>query len=253
MALVTLKGRLICASAEQRRAVLRALPEHMRATLREPGCLYFDVTQSADPMIWEVCEGFASEAAFDAHQSRTRDSAWFAQTRDIARDYVKSSARAEITTEAEGDAKAIYLLHRDGFGREDEAKFVDDLRAAGDLVLSVVARLGRAYMGHVAFTPMIGAPKVWALAPVVVRDSCRNQGVGTALVEAALEIAREKGVDAILSPSEQPFFKRFGFTLEDAASYRSPSVKTRLIARNFRTTPLDGRDHSWHPAFERLA
>jgi len=34
-----------------------------------------------------VAESFANRAAFDAHQTRTRASAWFAATRHIPRDF----------------------------------------------------------------------------------------------------------------------------------------------------------------------
>ena len=253
MALLQLSGQLICRTPEDRRAILTHLPEHIRRTVREPGCLYFHVGQTTDPMVWSVSEGFASQQAFDFHQARTARSKWMAATRRIRRDYKLREATPEIRPEASDDAKAIFLLNRDNFDREDEAQFIDDLRADGALALSVIAKFDRAYLGHVALTPMLGNPKIWALAPVVVRKPCRNQGVGTALVKAALEIAREKGIDGIVCPSEQPFFKRFGFTRKDADSFATPSQKTGLIALNFRAAPMDGTNLRWHDAFEKLA
>jgi hypothetical protein len=38
-------------------------------------------------MIWDVKETFRDRASFDAHQERTRNSLWFAATRDIQRDF----------------------------------------------------------------------------------------------------------------------------------------------------------------------
>lgn len=253
MALLQLTGRLICQSPEDRRAVLTHLPEHIRRTLREPGCLYLHVAQTPDPMVFSVSEGFASPEALEFHQTRMARSRWLAATRSVRRDYTVREARPEIAPETPGEEKAIYLLNRDNFGRTAEAQFVDDLRADGALALSVVAKLGRAYLGHVAFSPMRGPARIWALAPVVVRKPCRNQGVGTALVETALKLARAHGVDAIVCPSEQPFFKRFGFRRDAARGFESPSSKTGLIALNFRAAPLDGRAMAWHPAFEKLA
>lgn len=253
MALMQLTGQLICRTAEERRVILTHLPDHIRRTVREPGCLYFHVGQTPDPMVWTVSEGFASQQAFDFHQTRTAQSKWMAATRRIRREYQLREAAPEIRPETADDAKAIFLLNRDNFEREDEPQFIDDLRADSALALSVVAKMERAYLGHIAFAPMIGNPKIWALAPVVVRKPCRNQGIGTALVKAALEIAREKGIDGIICPSEQPFFKRFGFTREDAASFTSPSQKTGLIGLNLRAAPMDGRALKWHGAFEKLA
>jgi len=67
------------------------LPEHLRLTRAEPGCISFDVTQTDDPLIWRVEELFVDRAAFDFHQQRTRASEWFAATSAIPRDY-------EVTT-----------------------------------------------------------------------------------------------------------------------------------------------------------
>jgi quinol monooxygenase YgiN len=84
---VRLAGRLILAPADLA-PVEALLPEHVRLTRAEPGCLSFEVTQSAsDPLIYEVAESFVDRAAFEAHQVRTRASAWFAATRDIERDF----------------------------------------------------------------------------------------------------------------------------------------------------------------------
>jgi len=63
------------------------LPEHLRLTRAEPGCISFDVTQTEDPLIWRVEELFVDRAAFDFHQQRTRASEWFAATSAIPRDY----------------------------------------------------------------------------------------------------------------------------------------------------------------------
>jgi quinol monooxygenase YgiN len=66
---------------------MMALPDHIRLTRDEPGCLSFEVTPSADPLIWQVEERFADRAAFDAHQARVVQSDWGAQTKGITRDY----------------------------------------------------------------------------------------------------------------------------------------------------------------------
>ena len=64
----------------------RRLPEHVRLTRAEPGCLSFEVTPTDDPLAWRVEERFTDRAAFDAHQRRTRASAWGAATAAIRRD-----------------------------------------------------------------------------------------------------------------------------------------------------------------------
>lgn len=84
---VRLSGFLLCASAEDIQLVETHLPEHLRLTRAEAGCISFDVTQTDDPLIWRVEELFVDRAAFDFHQQRTRASEWFAATSAIPRDY----------------------------------------------------------------------------------------------------------------------------------------------------------------------
>ena len=84
---VHLSGRLLCASAEEADVVRRHLPEHLRLTRAERGCLAFEVTPTDDPLTWRVEEQFVDRAAFDAHQRRTRASPWGAATAAIRRAY----------------------------------------------------------------------------------------------------------------------------------------------------------------------
>ncbi|MCU0901744.1 MAG: antibiotic biosynthesis monooxygenase [Cypionkella sp.] len=85
--MIRLKGHLICMSEDEAALVRQHLPEHIRLSRAEPGCLSFDVAQTDDPMIWDVQESFRTRADFDAHQTRTRASPWFAATRHILRDF----------------------------------------------------------------------------------------------------------------------------------------------------------------------
>ncbi len=85
--MIRLRGQLICMTEDEAQAVRQHLPRHIALTRAEPGCLVFDVSPTDDPMVWEVMEAFRDRASFDAHQARTRDSAWFAATRGILRDF----------------------------------------------------------------------------------------------------------------------------------------------------------------------
>ncbi len=73
--------------------VLAALPEHVRLSRAEPGCLAFEVTQDpARPTRLLVRECFTDRAALDAHQARLGASAWAEITRGIPRHYQISEA-----------------------------------------------------------------------------------------------------------------------------------------------------------------
>lgn len=85
--IVRLSGQLICASAAELDLVRAYLPEHIRLSRAEPGCLSFEVTQTPDPMIWQVEESFTDRAAFDAHQVRTKASEWGRRSAAIRREF----------------------------------------------------------------------------------------------------------------------------------------------------------------------
>lgn len=74
--------------ADRLEAVAAALPEHVRLTRAEAGCLSFSVTACADVAgRYLVSEIFTDRDAFDAHQARTAASAWAEITKGIPRQY----------------------------------------------------------------------------------------------------------------------------------------------------------------------
>jgi len=85
---IRLTGQLLCADKGQAALVVAHLPDHIRLTRTEAGCISFEVRQSADPLVWEVAEVFSDRAAFEAHQERTAASAWGRATKGIERQYV---------------------------------------------------------------------------------------------------------------------------------------------------------------------
>lgn len=73
---------------ERLASVMAALPIHLELTRMEPGCLEFDVSQSATAEgRLLVSELFEDQAAFEAHQKRTAASAWAEVTAGIPRHY----------------------------------------------------------------------------------------------------------------------------------------------------------------------
>lgn len=68
--------------------VTTALPEHIRLTRAESGCVSFDVTPDPDHAgRFNVAEVFSNRSDFDLHQSRTANSDWARVTKGIARSY----------------------------------------------------------------------------------------------------------------------------------------------------------------------
>lgn len=88
--MIKLSGKLICKNAQESDLVKRLLPDHVRLTRNEPGCLAFDVKETADPLVWTVREIFLDQTTFEAHQERTKNSTWGVQSQSIVREYEMS-------------------------------------------------------------------------------------------------------------------------------------------------------------------
>ncbi len=79
---------------EKLNEVRAALPDHIRRTRAEPGCLSFDVVESKSmPGRFDVSERFADADAFEAHQKRAQASDWAKITAGIERHYTISGPR----------------------------------------------------------------------------------------------------------------------------------------------------------------
>ncbi len=85
--MIRVTGTLTCHTGEQAAMVRRLLPEHVALSRAEPGCLTFDIVPTDSPLVWQLDETFANRQAFEAHQTRTRASAWFAATAELARGF----------------------------------------------------------------------------------------------------------------------------------------------------------------------
>lgn len=206
--LIALSGRLTCADAGQLMTVLALLPDHLRQSREEPGCLRFDLWQDDDPRIWHLSELFLDAEAFAAHGERSRDSAWGRESASFARDFHRREVIPVIRPESAGDAEAIDALLRDGFGGDDEARLVRRLRADGDLALSLVAEAEDTLLGHVSLSPLEAEGPAFLVAPLVAAPKVRSLGLGAALLQRAVAWADPAAVVAVSNPG---FYGPLGF------------------------------------------
>jgi putative acetyltransferase len=119
-----------------------------------------------------------------------------------------------IDTERTCDAAAIRAIHHAAFGQEIEGAIVDALRDAGALTLSLVARIDGQVVGQVALSPMEmpnPVAKVLGLGPIGVVPDMQRRGVGTALMQAGIDRARDAGFDGIVVLGHPEYYPRFGF------------------------------------------
>lgn len=124
---------------------------------------------------------------------------------------------------------AVRRLHVDSFPTAAEAELVERLRADGDAVLSLVAIDGDAVVGHVMLSRMTAPFAALALAPLVVAPHHRRRGIAARLIGEAVRQARASGWNAIFVLGEPAYYRRFGFSAKDTASFESPYSGPNLM------------------------
>jgi putative acetyltransferase len=93
--------------------------------------------------------------------------------------------------------------------------------------LSLVAESGGVIVGHILFFPIhirsqAGLHPSLALAPVSVLPEFQNQGIGSRLVKAGLEICRNRGDRSVIVLGHKKYYPRFGFTPAGQWGIRCP-------------------------------
>jgi putative acetyltransferase len=120
-----------------------------------------------------------------------------------------------IRVEIPVDAAGIDALLRKAFGRDDEADLVQQLREDGLLTLGIVATDDEGgVVGYAAFSPVdvAGVDRQWVgLAPLVVDETLRRQGLGEKLVYEGLDALNEFSYSAVVVLGDPAYYGRFGF------------------------------------------
>jgi len=161
-----------------------------------------------------------------------------------------------IRDERSSDASGICSLLDRAFPGKPFARSVDTLRLDGDLALSLVAEQDGNILGHIGFSPVAIAPcpnRILQLAPLAVTEPVRCQGIGAALVWAALDGCRSLEIDAVLVLGDPAYDRRFGFDPTPVASLGSRWSGPRLMALELTDSSLDGCTFfALPPAFDLL-
>lgn len=151
-----------------------------------------------------------------------------------------------IRPERGSDQSAIHALTEAAFlgmpfADGNEADLVDNLRADGDLTLSLVAEDGERIVGHVAISPVTieGAARReygdwYGLGPVSVLPECQREGIGSQLIKRAIADLRLRGANGVVLLGDPDFYGRFGFEHDPALTYPGPP------AEYFQRMVLDG-------------
>lgn len=156
-----------------------------------------------------------------------------------------------IRAESVADAAAIRRLYRAAFPGAGEANLVDDLRAGGELAISLVAEDETGIVGHVALSHLSAPGRALALAPVAVRPDRQRRGIGQRLIAAALSAARERAA-LVFVLGDAAYYGRFGFDANTAARFSSPYAGPHFLALRLTSDAETAGDVVYADAFGRL-
>ena len=119
-----------------------------------------------------------------------------------------------ILQETPDDALAIERLHERTFGPGRYARTAFRIRegAAHRLDLSFTARIGTLLVGSVRLTPVrIGETPALMLGPLTIEPPFRRRGIGLALMQRALAVAKAGGQRLVVLVGDEPYYAKAGF------------------------------------------
>jgi putative acetyltransferase len=130
------------------------------------------------------------------------------------------------------DLDQIHDLHREAFGRRDEAELVDAIRSGPDFIpeLSLVAAaadgsvLGHILVSRIGFEEEAYAIRgdVLSLAPLAVLPPYAGRGIASALTAQALAEADRRDEPFVFVLGSPAFYARFGFVAAMDYDIESP-------------------------------
>ncbi len=123
-----------------------------------------------------------------------------------------------IRGEKAADCAVISEINKIAFGRDDEAKLVEDVRKTKnyEFGFSLVAVKEDVILGYALFSKAFVVHKgrrfkCLALGPIAVLPEHQRKGIGKALIAEGFERAREVGFGAIVVLGDPAYYEQFGF------------------------------------------
>jgi putative acetyltransferase len=143
------------------------------------------------------------------------------------------------------DHAAIAELNTRAFGRQDEARIVERLRADGDVMMELVAEAEGQIIGHVVFYQLrvFGKLAAMGLGPMCVDPWIQREGIGRGLLTNALAYLRQQGVALIFVLGHPDYYSKFGFNVAATADFDGPfKANPAFMALRMRYgPPMSGR------------
>ncbi|WP_369720842.1 GNAT family N-acetyltransferase [Bradyrhizobium sp. LLZ17] len=152
-----------------------------------------------------------------------------------------------IRNERAADVAAREALLDASFGENRHGRTCQRLRdgraPAAGLALAAVHEgtlVGTVRLWHVS----AGGRPALVLGPLAVDPTCRELGIGAALMQQALAAARARGHAAVVLLGDASYYARFGFSPEKTGALvlPGPFERDRLLAIEFQAGALDGAE-----------
>jgi putative acetyltransferase len=133
-----------------------------------------------------------------------------------------------IRRETEADHAAVAEVTAAAFGKEDEARLVEAIRACEEFVpeLTLVAEEDSRIVGHVMFSYSAvegSTTRLLQLSPLSVAPDRQNSGIGAALTREGLRLADERGEPLVLVLGHPSYYPRFGFRPASTLGLEAPN------------------------------
>ncbi len=132
-----------------------------------------------------------------------------------------------------------------------EQWIVKALRDAGALTISLVAEQNSTIVGHVALSPVTisdGADQWYGLGPVSVLPSHQGKGIGTRLINSAIESLKQINANGCVLLGDPNYYHRFGFSPEQGGLVL-PGVPPAYFQALLLQGDLPQGSVSYHKAF----
>ncbi|MEM8590986.1 MAG: N-acetyltransferase [Pseudomonadota bacterium] len=135
----------------------------------------------------------------------------------------------KLRLERPDDVSAIRALTYAAFAATSfsdgtEGAIPDKLRRDGDLVLSLLAEASGVVIGQVSVSPAtVGGAEGWyGIGPIAVAPDRFRQGIGSALIHAAIGWALGRGAAGLVLTGSDEYYPRFGFEAGEVSYLTTP-------------------------------
>ena len=132
----------------------------------------------------------------------------------------------DVRPETAADFEPIREVLLDAFPEPLEADLVEALRQDAEGCISLVAEEAGQIVGHIMFSPVTLEEKtvvykMAGLAPMAVRSSHQNKGIGSKLVEEGLKVCLAEGYRVVVVLGHPEYYPRFGFEVSTQFGLKS--------------------------------